>query len=105
MMGQPGGANGKSAELLARLNLVHGALLSVHKALLDHERERFEVKYGSMGAPGDVLRLVIHDPWFAWLRPLTALITQVDEFVSSKEAGQGGKGCSTSILRCIRGQN
>jgi hypothetical protein len=27
----------------------------------------------------EVLRLAIEDPWFAWLRPLTALIAAMDE--------------------------
>ena len=67
-----------------QLNDAHGYLLAVHKALLDHERVRYERAHGPIGSPGEVLQLGINDPWFAWLRPLTALITQMDEFVSSK---------------------
>ena len=29
---------------------------------------------------------MIKDPWFAWLRPLTTVITGIDEFVESREA-------------------
>jgi len=82
---QPGASAKPTPELLARLNQTHAALLHVHKALLDHERERFEAKHGSIGTPADVLQVVIKDPWFAWLRPMTTLITEIDEFVSSKE--------------------
>ncbi len=66
------------------LNRLHATLLALHKELLDHDRRRYEAQHGSMGAPGNVLQLVINDPWFAWLRPLTATISQIDEFLASR---------------------
>ena len=33
-----------------------------------------------------MLQAVIHDPFFAWLRPLSELIVQVDEYLSSDDA-------------------
>jgi hypothetical protein len=72
-------------EVRARLNRVHHGLIVVHKQLLDHERIRYERQHGRISSAGEFLRLAIEDPWFAWLRPLTALITQIDEFLESKE--------------------
>jgi len=57
----------------------------VHKALLDHERVRYEKANGRVAGSGDFLQLVIHDPWFAWLHPLSELVVQVDELAARTE--------------------
>jgi hypothetical protein len=72
-------------DLRRRLDQAHGGLLRVHKALLDHERGRYERERGPISGPGEFLELVINDPWFAWLRPVSELAVQIDELVSSKE--------------------
>ena len=72
-------------ELRNRLDAAHGALLRVHKAIIDHERVRYERQHGSVGGAVEFLQIVIRDPWFAWLRPISELIVQIDEFTASKE--------------------
>src|SRR4051812_41675850 len=67
-------------EVRERFDRVHQGLIVVHKQLLDHERIRYERQHGRIPSAGEFLRLAIEDPWFAWFRPLTALITQIDEF-------------------------
>jgi hypothetical protein len=57
----------------------------VHKAALDHERARYERIHPPVGGPLEFLKLALNDPWFAWLRPMSELIVQIDEFVMSKE--------------------
>jgi hypothetical protein len=59
-------------------------LLALHKALLDHERGRYEKAHGPVDSTMTLLQLVIEDPWFQWLKPLSALITQVDELSATK---------------------
>ena len=71
--------------LRRQLDEAHHGLLRVHKALLDHERARYEQAHGPIGGPGAFLQLVIHDPAFAWLRPISEFVVQIDEFVSSRE--------------------
>jgi hypothetical protein len=71
--------------LRRQLDEAHHGLLRVHKALLDHERARYEASNGPIGGPGAFLQLVIHDPAFAWLRPISEFVVQIDEFVSSRE--------------------
>lgn len=55
------------------------ALLMLHKTLLDHERLRYERTHGRIESAGQALRLVMNDPWFGWLRPISALVVQADE--------------------------
>jgi hypothetical protein len=71
--------------LRRRLDKAHGGLLRVHKALLDHERIRYERERGAVGGPGEFLQIVIHDQRFAWIRPVSELAVQIDEILSTKE--------------------
>ncbi len=72
-----------NAPLRSRLNEVHAMLLAIHKAALDHERERYEQQHGKIPTAGQVLNLVINDPFFQWLRPLSALIVELDELTEA----------------------
>jgi hypothetical protein len=72
-------------DLKRRLNETHRGLLRVHKALLDYERSRFETLNGPIPGPGEFLQLVINDSYFAWLRPVSEFVVQIDEYVESKE--------------------
>lgn len=78
--------------LRARLDVAREALLSVHKALLDYERVRYERTMGPIESAGRLLQLVIHDPWFAWLHPMTELVVQIDELMTAKEPPPPGAG-------------
>jgi hypothetical protein len=63
----------------ARLRAMRMALLALHKTLLDYERLRYERTHGRIDTAGQALHLVMNDPWFAWLRPMSALVVQADE--------------------------
>jgi hypothetical protein len=75
-------------DLRKRLDVAHAGLLRVHKTILDHERTRYDRSHAPVGGPMEFLQLVLNDPWFAWLRPISELIVQIDEFVSAKEPAQ-----------------
>ncbi len=75
-----------SAATRERLRRVRRALLLLHKTLLDFEREGFERVRGRIESSGEFLQLVLHDEWFAWLRPLSALVVQIDELLDAEEA-------------------
>ncbi|MES2124391.1 MAG: hypothetical protein V4503_06850 [Gemmatimonadota bacterium] len=68
-----------SSDLQLRLAPVREAMLNLHRNLLDAERIAYERLNGRVPGSADVLQLAIHDPWFAWLRPLTALLVAMDE--------------------------
>lgn len=72
------------ATLRQTLNATHASLLRVHKALIDHERDRYSRADRPLGTPLQFLQLLLTDPRFAWLRPLSELIVQIDEAASSR---------------------
>lgn len=64
---------------------LHGALLKLHKALLDSERVVYEKNIGPIRSPNHFFQLLTSDPWFAWLRPISQLIVAIDETLDAKE--------------------
>ena len=75
------------ADLRRRLNDARLGLLALHKALLDYERIRYERTHGRVETSGAFLHLAIHDPHFAWLRPISELVVQIDELLVTDEPG------------------
>ncbi len=84
-------SNIASPELAQRVRSVRMGLLHLHKMLLDAERERYEREHGGISSTGQLLQLVISDPWFAWLHPLSELIVAMDEWMEAPEASVGTK--------------
>src|ERR1043166_348646 len=70
---------------IARLGELRHALLTLHKALLEVERLRYEREHGRLESGGKLLQLLVSDPAFAWLRVLSALIVQIDERLDGDE--------------------
>src|ERR671912_1381718 len=69
-----------------RLRETRLVLLHLHKTLLDDERESYERMHDRIENSYEVLRLVMHDPWFAWLHGLSELIVRIDEALDGEEA-------------------
>ena len=61
------------------IEAVRAEALGLHKKLIDAARLQYEARHGSVVHPGEMLRLVAFDPEFAWVRPLTRLILDIDE--------------------------
>jgi hypothetical protein len=82
-----GGMNGEAPDASARQRLIalRDALLTLHKALIESERVGYEQTFGSISSPANFLSLLTHDPWFAWLRPLSWFITSIDEALDAEE--------------------
>jgi hypothetical protein len=68
-----------------RLVALRETLLTLHKALLDSERTAYEIAHGPIASPAAFLQLLINDNWFAWLRPVTSLLVQIDETLAAKK--------------------
>jgi hypothetical protein len=68
-----------------RLTDLRNTLLTLHKALLDSEKTSYELVHGSIPSAGAFLQLLINDNWFAWLRPITTLLVQIDESLAAKK--------------------
>jgi hypothetical protein len=67
-----------------RLIQTRDAVLGLHRALLAAERIAWEAMNGRVPGNADFLQLAIHDPWFLWLRPMTALIAAMDEALAEE---------------------
>jgi hypothetical protein len=62
-----------------RLTELRNGLLSLHKTLLDSERGTYERDIARIGSSGELLKLVLYDPWFAWLHELSEFVVLIDE--------------------------
>jgi hypothetical protein len=67
-----------------RLKDLRIALLSLHKALVESERVSYEKTVGGIESPNHFLKLLLNDPWFVWLQPLSQLIVAMDEALEAK---------------------
>lgn len=67
------------------LSQLREAVLHLHKTLLESERTSYESTFGKISSPYHFLQLLTTDPWFAWLTPVTQLITVMDEMLDAKE--------------------
>lgn len=68
-----------------RLTALRDGLLKLHKVLLDSERDVYDRDVAKITSPGQLLRLVLEDPHFAWLRELSQLIVLIDETRDQEE--------------------
>ena len=68
-----------------RLNSVRRGLLHLHKGLLDDARASYEAIHKRSLTSGQLLQLLVSDEWFAWLRPISGLIVQIDEALEDKD--------------------
>jgi catechol 2,3-dioxygenase len=70
-----------SDSLRTRLRDLRTRLLNLHKVLLDDARAAYELDRGRIASNANLLQLVINDPWFAWLHPLSELVVRIDETI------------------------
>ena len=78
LLGEEQPAPTLSADLKQRLREVRLRLLDLHKVLLDDTKVAYELDRGRIPSNAALLQLVINDPWFAWLHPLSELVVRID---------------------------
>jgi hypothetical protein len=77
-------SNNLSSDLTKqRLTELRNGLLGLHKTLLDSERATYERDIARIGSSGELLKLVLYDPWFAWLHELSEFVVLIDETVDA----------------------
>jgi hypothetical protein len=64
---------------------LRNTLLELHKILIDSERAAYERDIEKISTPGQMLGLLIEDPWFAYLRHLSGLVVAIDERLDEKD--------------------
>jgi hypothetical protein len=72
-----------------RVNLreLASAARTLHHKLLVATQKSFEKMHGRVQSPGELLQLAVHNPLFAWLRPLSAQLALLDELAEADEVG------------------
>jgi len=63
------------------------ALRTLHHRLLLATQKSFEKLHGHVAGPGALLQLAVHDPLFAWLRPLSQELALLEELAAAEEIG------------------
>ena len=66
------------------LTALRHALLRVHKALLEMERRDYERQHGRVNT-GELFRLVVDHPQFAWLHSISEFVVRIDEMLDGEE--------------------
>ena len=77
--------DGSDAPARQKLVTLRQALLRLHKTLLDMERRDYEKAHGVV-TTGELFRLVVDDPQFAWLHNISEFVVRIDETLSSDES-------------------
>lgn len=57
------------------------ALLPLHRHLINAAKSDYSFGYAPVESPTHLMRLINDDPFFAWLKPMTAIIVEIDELV------------------------
>jgi hypothetical protein len=73
------------AEIRTRLDALSHLLRELHKALVDLTKAEWEKQHGPIGGPVQLFQLLTTDKFFEWLRPMSALMAEIDELHDQKE--------------------
>ena len=76
--------DGRDTPARQKLVALRQALLRLHKTLLDMERRDYEKVHGIV-TTGELFRLVVDDPQFAWLHNISEFVVRIDEALSGDE--------------------
>ncbi|MGZ7041248.1 MAG: hypothetical protein ACXVH7_05595 [Thermoanaerobaculia bacterium] len=63
----------------ATLREISRLLLPLHRSLIEAARADFAFAYQAVDKPSQLLQLLNEHPFFAWLKPMTSLIVDIDE--------------------------
>jgi hypothetical protein len=91
------------AELRAALRELSKALLPLHRALIESARDDYAFAYGTSVGPAQLLRLVTDDPFFAWLKPMTSLIVEIDEMARVDFDAAGARAVAARVEQLFEG--
>lgn len=67
------------------LNLISRLLIKLHKELIERQFQKYEKAQGRIEQSGTKLDLLLNHQSFQWLRPLSALIANIDDLTAEKK--------------------
>lgn len=79
------------ALIRAKLTALVPALRHFHSALLDFAKGEYEFLHGPVSGPFALYSLVMNDPSFQWLRPLSGIMATLDEVLDAKDTTLSGR--------------
>ena len=63
---------------MSSVDRIRDQILELHRALIEEERKEYESAHGKT-TPGQLLELLVSHESFAWLKPFTTLIVELDD--------------------------
>lgn len=88
------------ARVRERILDLRQGLLRLHRTLIVAEQLTYERIYGRIESTGQLLQLVMNDPWFAWLHPLSNLVVRIDQML--EEEAEANLSEASSLLEEAR---
>jgi hypothetical protein len=85
----------------AALEELAQALRVLHRRLLAATQAEFEKVYGRVEGPGALLQLLINDPLFAWLRPVSQQMAALDELAADEVDAAVVEAARKAVARVI----
>jgi hypothetical protein len=67
------------AELRGSLRDISKILIPLHRALIENAKADYSFEVAPVEGPNHLMKLITDDPYFAWLKPITSLIVDIDE--------------------------
>jgi|SRR5437899_732515 len=67
------------ARLREALREISRTLIPLHRRLIEFAKDDYTFAYEAKARPSEMIELLQNDPFFAWLKPLTAVIVDIDE--------------------------
>ncbi len=68
-----------------KLEKISRGLKNVHKHLLENEKVAAEIQLDRKLNPLEFFTLITQDESFVWMKPLSALMAEIDEFIDESE--------------------
>jgi hypothetical protein len=93
------------SEPRAELRELSAALRALHREALRATQQSFEKLHGAVRAPGEVLQLALHDPLFAWLRPLSRQMAALDELAAADAVGAADLAGARAAVAALLGES
>lgn len=69
---------------MENLKEIRNELLSLHKTLMDIEKENHEAQFGKV-SPNQLLQMLFENEKFTWLRTISILVVEIDEMLADKK--------------------
>lgn len=79
------GVRGEIRGMKAKLEKISRSLKSVHKHLLENEKVAAEIRLDRKLNPLDFFSLITQDESYSWMKPLSALMAEIDEFIDEND--------------------